>query len=743
MPTVRSSTVDEVQEVLGTGSDVVVCVPVFEAYWDVVKCLNAILTYTRPTVPIVVLDDGSSDIRFQSLSATTEHKVIVWHRPVNLGFVASVNEAFDLVPDSDVVVVNSDVIVGPGWLDRLRDAAYSASSIATATPLTNHGTMLSVGHGRNRVVQELPEGLLPAQAAEAVARRSRQLRPLIPTAIGHCTYFRRDALRTVGTFDPIFSPGYSEEVDFSQRALAMGFVHVCADDVFVFHLGGSSFGKTEQMTKLQDKHHDIVCKRYPYYLRWMRYSETDPASPLAAAIRLADAALRGLRVMVDATNVGPTIMGTQKVVVESVRVLSRHHDVAEVIVVVPPSAAESALQAIRESGAGIVVSAGPEHRWSDFGSADIVYRPSQVTRVAELKWLLAAAPRVVINYLDCIAYNDPAYFDGWDRWKIYREANEIASRFADGVTYLSETSRRQSEMSGLVARGRVAVVYSGTDLESYDGSTKPPKGVKRNLSGFFLCLGASYKHKNRVTALRIFAEARTQGWMGGLVLAGPTPPEGNSLADEDEFLLHHPELRSSVVRLGALSEPEKEWLYKHAAVVLYPTLAEGFGLVPFEAAAHNVPCLSTRCGSLDEVLPLDIPTIDLGDIGAAARSAVKLADDKDFGKTVCASLNAKAREFTWDLTGDKLVELFWEVLGTPSDEDKRIGLVDSIVAAHSSRRDEFRLPARWFGRMYPTLSWSISVLVERPSLRQALLPRGSRRAKLASSLVRYIDRRTR
>jgi glycosyltransferase involved in cell wall biosynthesis len=64
-----------------------------------------------------------------------------------------------------------------------------------------------------------------------------------------------------------------------------------------------------------------------------------------------------------------------------------------------------------------------------------------------------------------------------------------------------------------------------------------------------------------------------------------------------------------VTVLGAVSEAEKLWLYSNAGLVLYPTLSEGFGLVPFEAAERGVPCLSTRQGSLDEVLPRDLLTL--------------------------------------------------------------------------------------------------------------------------------------
>ena len=120
-------------------------------------------------------------------------------------------------------------------------ADAGADSVATATALTNHGTILSVPH-RNRPQRSLPDGMTAADAARRVAAGSLRLRPSIPTAIGHCVYIRRAALDLVGGFDESFAPGYGEEVDFSQRAVAHGFRHVCADDVFVFHRGGSSFG---------------------------------------------------------------------------------------------------------------------------------------------------------------------------------------------------------------------------------------------------------------------------------------------------------------------------------------------------------------------------------------------------------------------------------------------------------------------------------------------------------------------
>ena len=56
----------------------------------------------------------------------------------------------------------------------------------------------------------------------------------------------------IGDFDSEFTPGYGEEVDFSQRCRANGLCHVVADDVFVLHHGGGSFTEDGKPTPVQE-----------------------------------------------------------------------------------------------------------------------------------------------------------------------------------------------------------------------------------------------------------------------------------------------------------------------------------------------------------------------------------------------------------------------------------------------------------------------------------------------------------
>ncbi len=97
--------------------------------------------------------------------------------PHNLGFVGNVNAAFEQAAPADVVVVNSDVIVGPGWLEGLRAAAYADETVATASTLTNHGTIVSVPR-RNAPSPAPPPGMAVGRGRPPRARR----RPADPPA---------------------------------------------------------------------------------------------------------------------------------------------------------------------------------------------------------------------------------------------------------------------------------------------------------------------------------------------------------------------------------------------------------------------------------------------------------------------------------------------------------------------------------------------------------------------------------
>jgi GT2 family glycosyltransferase/glycosyltransferase involved in cell wall biosynthesis len=648
----------------------VVVVPVFNAYDDVLECVDSLLASTPEDTPILILDDASTDRRIADtlgpLSSSRGFAYVV--KPSNSGFVGTVNVAFEWCAPRDVVVVNSDVVVPPGWLERLRSAAYARSTIATATPLTNNGTILSVPH-RNKPTPHLIEGMTTAEIDACIRKASLLLRPIIPVAVGHCMYVKRSVLDRVGFFDEAFSPGYGEEVDFSQRAVMAGFSHVAADDLFLYHKGSRSFDAKgeEERKQLQASHEKTIKVRYPWYHPWADRSKSDPCSPLALALETARASLLGHRIAIDATGASGKMTGTQVLILELIRALATHpgrH--AYVAMIVGDRTPAEALLGVDDLVDDVF-------RRSDLQDLedptfDLVHRPCQVRSVEELTFLQKVAHRFIISQLDCISYSNPSYAETFDEWMHHRLVTELTHAMADGIIYISHEAAQDAAHQGLqVPAERTCISSIGVDHQLGSAEPKAPQGSDE-FGGrpFILVLGTNFRHKNRVYALRLLGVLVAEyEWSGRLVFAGPTVSGSGSAAEEAEAFEKGPEIRAHVCDIGAVSEREKRWLLQRAALVLYPTIYEGFGLVPFEAAIAGTPSLTTRATSLGEVLGEKVTYLSTLDPAAGAEVAWSMLSDPAVARSQVEAIRERALAFQWQQAAGRTWDFYQRILRMP------------------------------------------------------------------------------
>jgi GT2 family glycosyltransferase/glycosyltransferase involved in cell wall biosynthesis len=676
--------------------DVVVCIPVYGGHELFVGCLRSVLAHTAAEITILMCDDASPDPRSQDFVARladvaeSEHDVYYLRRERNLGFPANVNGAFDMAAPADVVVLNSDVVVGEGWLEGLRDAAYSDSRVATATALTNHGSLVSVPD--RRPAPKLPPEWSLDAASAVVRARSLKLRPRLPTGIGHCMYVRRSALELIGTFDLAFTPGYGEEVDFSQRCIRSGLSHVLADDVLVLHHGGASFSHNGKRNPAQDAHEKIIETRYPYYHHSVRMLEEDVAGPLCRALSAARRALRGISVVIDGRVLSGPMTGTQLHVLELVAALARTGEAA-IRVVIPETLSSYAKQALAVCPGVELVT-----RWEALDArielADVVHRPYQVGTDEDLSFLARLGERLIVTNQDLIAYHNPSYFPDFDSWEGYRRITRSALAVADRVMFFSAHARDDAVAEDLVETGRASVVHIGVDHVLTRVPTEPvaPRGTSRLPDGaeVILCIGTDFRHKNRTFALRMLEQLqRRHRWGGYLVLVGPAVSRGSSSADEAEVIALRPRLADAVLSLAAVSEAEKTWLFERARLVVYPTVHEGFGLVPFEAADHGVACMWAKGTSLSELLPDEAAAIVPWDAELSADAAFRLLSEPEARERNVAAIRSAAAQLVWDSTASRLLALYHETCDRPATPasaiERRSGLMTGTFSEDAIR----------------------------------------------------------
>jgi GT2 family glycosyltransferase len=251
---------------------VTIIIPIYNAYEDTKQCIESVLEYTDKKHSLLLVNDASSDIRISKLTGNFALKhthIKVLQNQENLGFVKTCNRAFsESTQETDVILLNSDTIVTPKWLEKLTSAAYSSPYIATVTPLTNNGTVCSVPIWLE--YNDIPEGQNILSFAKLIEKVSLRKYPRIPTAVGFCMYIKRKVLDEVGYFDAVnFGRGYGEENDFCCRASKKGYFHIIDDATFVYHAGSKSFKEEKQ--KLIKENSKVLAKLHPRYFPEVHY----------------------------------------------------------------------------------------------------------------------------------------------------------------------------------------------------------------------------------------------------------------------------------------------------------------------------------------------------------------------------------------------------------------------------------------------------------------------------------------
>jgi glycosyltransferase involved in cell wall biosynthesis/GT2 family glycosyltransferase len=262
-----------------------VIVPVYGAAAELRLCLESVVRetdLTRHRITLVV--DGPQDDEVESIisSFAAPHRVL--RNEQRSGFVVAANRGMR-ESAADVVLLNSDTVVTPRWIEKLIEAAYSSGDVGTVTPLSNYATLCSVP----RPFEEnlLPTGFDVASFAALVETASERSYPRLPTGVGVCLYIRRALLDDIGLFDEKnFGLGYGEENDSCLRALARGWLHVADDATFIYHAGHRSFRSSR--LKLQRRARATLRRLHPRYMATIaEFMSADALAAVRGRIRSA------------------------------------------------------------------------------------------------------------------------------------------------------------------------------------------------------------------------------------------------------------------------------------------------------------------------------------------------------------------------------------------------------------------------------------------------------------------------
>jgi len=338
--------------------------------------------------------------------------------------------------------------------------------------------------------------------------------------------------------------------------------------------------------------------------------------------------------------------------------------------------------------------------------SDVIWYPNQIDQRVDITHARLLGRRVITTYLDLIAYDIPRYHASPEAWSAYRSLQRRIALSVDGITTISaDVAQRLMDEVPRIDPGRVQPIPLGLDhiAPTREAADEDIAGLQSQLRNrpFVLVLGNDFQHKNRDFALRVWEQVLEDGVNCDVVLAGLHVKSSSSREAEEALLTQHTNLRGSAHTLGHVSPGSRAWLLAHAAAVLYPSSAEGFGFVPYEAAALGTPSTFTAFGPLAELTGVSNAP-KAWSVQAYVDDLRALLIDPDAAKERVDSLRASIAELTWDLFAHRLIEFVQRIDRLPPVEGALVGGTEGDAAALasilSSRTWRATAPFRRIGR---------------------------------------------
>jgi glycosyltransferase involved in cell wall biosynthesis len=275
-------------------------------------------------------------------------------------------------------------------------------------------------------------------------------------------------------------------------------------------------------------------------------------------------------------------------------------------------------------------------------------------------------PRLVVTMHDTLPLTHPELvFPSLSGRLAWRLKEMTAAHWADRIVTVSEASRQAIQAWSGWPDNRIRVITEGPEAIFRPRAGEPQAGLVLERfaiptdARYLLYVGGLSPHKNLIRLVEAFAQGVADDVL--LVLAGDV---------NDVFHTHVPEVRATVERLhlnnrvimtGFVPDDDLVFLYSRAYALVSPSLMEGFGLPAVEAMACGTPVLSSRAGSLPEVVGDAGVYFDPTDVGSMAVVMRSLLDDGDRRDAMANRALERAALFTWEASARALIACFDEL----------------------------------------------------------------------------------
>ena len=259
----------------------------------------------------------------------------------------------------------------------------------------------------------------------------------------------------------------------------------------------------------------------------------------------------------------------------------------------------------------------------------------------------------IVTIHDLIFLRYPNLYPFLDRL-IYRRKFYAACKNADIIIAISEETKKDIISYFTIPEQKIKVVYQSCDDSFYkkysELEIQEVKKTHHLPASYLLYVGTIEKRKNLLTIVKALNHVKKIP----LVVVGK---KTNYFKEVNKYI-QQKNLNNRVIFLENVTNNQLPIIYQNAAMFIYPSIFEGFGIPIIEALISQTPVITTNEGCFPEAGGPNSVYIDPFDEIMLAQKINEILDSENLKKDISAKGFKYAEKFHKNKIAEQLMEIY-------------------------------------------------------------------------------------
>ncbi len=286
--------------------------------------------------------------------------------------------------------------------------------------------------------------------------------------------------------------------------------------------------------------------------------------------------------------------------------------------------------------------------------ADLYHHPH-----FDLPALLGTPSVMTVHDLKYI--RNPDFLPRWGRVKAayMKKALLHSLRKAVKVIAVSESTKADLVSMCPPAEKKTVVIHHGWDMHASFPQDEKAVLLQYGIHGrYILCVGERRPHKNLPRLIAAFKPLLVPYPDLALVIAGKSYSDYH----EPEAAAEREKITEKVIFTEYLPDEILSVMYRHAEILILPSLYEGFGLPLVEAMGYGIPVAGSDNSAVPEIIGDAGLLFDALNVEQITECMLRILDDGKLRASLIGRGKHRVREFSWKNVARSTLALYRSVL---------------------------------------------------------------------------------